>query len=43
MQTPENLAATMYQSLGIPRDATWLDTDGRPHQLYHASPIAGLM
>jgi hypothetical protein len=43
MQTPENLAATMYDVLGIPRDATWMDTDGRPHQLYHASPIAGLM
>jgi hypothetical protein len=43
MQTPENLAATMYDALGIPRDATWMDTDGRPHQLYHASPIAGLM
>ena len=42
MQTPENLAATMYQALGIPRDATWMDTDGRPHQLYQASPIAGL-
>ncbi|MCI0361580.1 MAG: DUF1501 domain-containing protein [Planctomycetaceae bacterium] len=43
VQTPENLAATMYQALGIPRDATWTDTDGRPHQLFHASPIAGLM
>jgi uncharacterized protein (DUF1501 family) len=43
MQTPENLAATMYQALGIPREATWTDTDGRPHQLYHSPPIAGLM
>jgi uncharacterized protein (DUF1501 family) len=43
MQTPENLAATMYQALGIPREATWMDTDGRPHQLYHALPIAGLV
>lgn len=43
IQTPENLAATMYDALGIPRDASWTDTDGRPHKLYRASPIAGLM
>jgi hypothetical protein len=43
VQTPENLAATMYEALGISRDATWTDTDGRPHKLYHAAPIAGLM
>jgi hypothetical protein len=42
-QTPENLAATIYEALGIPRDAMWNDIDGRPHKLYHASPIAGLM
>jgi hypothetical protein len=41
-QTPENLAATMYETLGIPRDATWNDVDGRPHKLYQALPIAGL-
>ncbi len=42
LQTPENLAATIYETLGIPRDATWHDTDGRPYKLYHAPPIAGL-
>ena len=42
-QTPENLAATMYEALGIARDATWTDVDGRPHKLYHATPIEGLM
>jgi hypothetical protein len=42
-QTPENVAATIYQTLGIPRDAHWLDIDGRPHELYRAAPIAGLM
>jgi Protein of unknown function (DUF1501) len=41
-QTPENLAATIYEALGIPREATWSDTDGRPHKLYHAPSIAGL-
>jgi len=42
LQTPENLAATVYEALGIPRQSTWTDTDGRPHKLYHALPIAGL-
>ena len=43
VQTPENLAATVYDALGIPRSATWTDIDGRPHKLYHAPPIEGLM
>jgi hypothetical protein len=42
MQTPENLAATIYEALGIPRDALWTDIDGRPHKFYHAAPISGL-
>jgi uncharacterized protein (DUF1501 family) len=42
-QTPENLAATIYQALGIPRDADWRDVDGRSYELYRAAPIAGLM
>lgn len=42
-QTPENIAATMYHVLGIPRDAQWTDFDGRPHSIYRGSPIAGLM
>ena len=37
------LAATVYDALGIPRSATWTDIDGRPHKLYHAPPIAGVM
>ena len=41
-QTPENLAATIYSTLGIPRDAHWSDPAGRPYPVYHASPIAGL-
>jgi hypothetical protein len=42
-QTTENLAATIYAALGIPRDLTWHDTDGRPYELYRARPIAGLV
>ena len=42
-QRPENLAATIYSALGIPRTAVWHDAEDRPHQIYHADPIAGLM
>jgi hypothetical protein len=41
-QTRENLAATLYSALGIPRDATWHDTDGRPYEVYRGEPIPGL-
>ncbi len=41
-QTPENFAATIYRSLGIPRTAAWEDADGRPHELYNGEPIPGL-
>jgi uncharacterized protein (DUF1501 family) len=42
-QTPENLAATIYQTLGIPRTLSWKDVDGRPYELCTAEPIAGIM
>jgi arylsulfatase A-like enzyme len=42
-QTPENLAATLYQTLGIPRSISWKDVDGRPYELYRAEPIPGLI
>lgn len=42
-QTPENVAATIFNTLGIPRDAVWTDIDGRPHELYRAEPIHQLM
>ncbi len=38
-QTPENFAATIYRSLGIPKTAHWTDTEGRPHFVYHAEPM----
>jgi Protein of unknown function (DUF1501) len=41
-QTPENLAATIYAALGIPRTAAWHDPAQRPHLIYHADPIAAL-
>lgn len=41
-QTPENLAATIYETLGIPRTAGWTDIDGRPHELYRGEAIAGV-
>lgn len=43
LQTPENFAATIYQALGIPQDATWHDVGGRPHFVYQAEPIPGLI
>jgi hypothetical protein len=42
-QTPENLAATIYQALGIPKEQTWTDLNHRPHLYYEADPIKGLM
>ena len=41
-QTPENMAATIYDALGIPSDAMWYDPEQRPHHVYHGKPIPGL-
>jgi hypothetical protein len=41
-QSPENLAATIYSTLGIRDDAHWHDPASRPYPIYHAPPIAGL-
>jgi hypothetical protein len=40
---PENFAATIYHLLGIPSEAVWQDTHGRPFAIYHGEPIAGLV
>lgn len=37
--TIEHLAATIFDTLGLPRDFQWHDVDGRPHDLYRADPI----
>jgi hypothetical protein len=42
-QTPENMAATIYQALGLPRTASWTDDEARPHFIYHGEPIPHLM
>src|SRR5262249_51473325 len=34
-QTPENMAATIYEALGIPRTSTWHDTLDQPPDVYH--------
>jgi hypothetical protein len=41
-QTPENMAATIYDALGIPATAVWHDEQNRPHSIYYGDPIAGL-
>lgn len=42
-QTPENLSATIYEALGLPRELMWHDFTGRPQPVYHGSPIPGLV
>ena len=42
-QHPENLAATIYEALGIPKTQTWTDLTNRPHYFYQADPIRGLV
>ena len=41
-QTPENMAATIYHSLGLPDTTAWFDQTQRPHHIYYGSPIEGL-
>lgn len=41
-QRPENFAATIYDSLGLPRTVAWHDEFGRPHHVYQGEPIPGL-
>lgn len=42
-ESPENLAATIYQALGIPDTAVWHDELHRPHPIYFGQPIKGLI
>jgi hypothetical protein len=41
-QSPEDMAATIYHTLGIPETAAWHDPAGRPHHVYLGKPIGGL-
>jgi len=38
-KSAENLAATMYKALGLPKQTQWHDLQERPMQLYNADPI----
>lgn len=42
-QRPDNMAATIYSALGLPPAAAWKDSLDRPHHIYTADPIRGLM
>ncbi|MDB5387000.1 MAG: hypothetical protein JWM11_2646 [Planctomycetaceae bacterium] len=42
-QTPENMAATIYHSLGLPDTTAWFDQTQRPHHIYNGTPIEGLL
>ena len=41
-QKPENMAATIYEALGLPATITWKDSLDRPHHVYQADAIPGL-
>jgi hypothetical protein len=41
-QTPENMAATIYNALGLARTIAWHDVERRPHFVYRGDPIPGL-
>ncbi|MCY2933956.1 MAG: DUF1501 domain-containing protein [Planctomycetota bacterium] len=40
--TPEQFAATIYHSLGLPPTIAWFDHQERPHAVYHGDPIQEL-
>lgn len=41
-QLPENMAATIYEALGLPQTVYWKDSLDRPHHVFYGEPIAGL-
>ena len=46
-QTPENMGATIYDALGIPRTAVWYEEESaearaNPQPIYYGDPIPGL-
>ncbi|MFP6766967.1 MAG: DUF1501 domain-containing protein [Planctomycetaceae bacterium] len=42
-QRPENVAATIYDSLGLPNTTAWKDELNRPHHIYYGEPIYELL
>ncbi|MCH2201712.1 MAG: DUF1501 domain-containing protein [Fuerstiella sp.] len=41
-KTPGDVAATIFDALGIPQDSTYHDITGRPHPVYLGSPVTEL-
>ena len=41
-KTPEDLAATIYDTLGLPKTLKWYDKSERPHFVYHGEPMSEL-
>jgi len=41
--TPADLAATIFQQMGVPLDAEFRDAEGRPYPVCQGAPIAGLL
>ena len=41
--TPEQFAATIYNSLGLPPTLAWYDSQDRPHAVYHGEAIQELL
>ena len=41
-QTPENMAATIYETLGLAPTAAWTNDVNRPHHIYHGTAMPGL-
>jgi len=40
--TPEQMAATIYQALGLPQTTAWEDAQNRPNFIYYGDPIPKL-
>jgi hypothetical protein len=40
--SPDDLAATVFQALGIVQDQEMLDTQGRPQTLCRGKPVLGV-
>ena len=41
-KTPEDFAATIYHTMGIPAIASWYDETDRPYHIYGGKPIVEL-
>jgi hypothetical protein len=39
---PDDLAATLYEALGIPADTTLMDSQQRPRRITEGQPVSAL-